>query len=211
VVEVRACEPRNHRTLVLLRHGRTGWNAQRRIQGQLDPPLDEMGEAQAVAVGPEIAKLEPAVLWSSDLARARQTAEQVAQAAGLTARYDARLRETMLGERQGLTHQEYAGLDPDEFARFAVGDWDGIPGAETSAEVAGRMGEALREVVDELAPGATAVAVSHGAAIRIAVAGLLGWTAQQVGDLRGMANCGWAELTERADGGWALAAYNRTA
>lgn len=204
---MRVSQPRE---LILLRHGRTTWNAAKRIQGQLDPELDEVGLAQATEVAPAIAKLGPAVLWSSDLTRARQTAEQVAAATGLQPSYDPRLRETMLGERQGLTHEEYAALDPDEFEKFLAGEWDEIPGAETASEVADRISAALSELADELEPGQTGVAIAHGAAIRIAVARLLGWDADRVGTLRGMANCGWAVLTEHVQRGWTLTAYNRT-
>ncbi|QYJ04627.1 histidine phosphatase family protein [Nocardioides panacisoli] len=199
------------RTLVLLRHGRTTWNAAKRIQGQLDPELDEAGLAQAAEVAPEIAKLEPTVLWASDLARARRTAAEVAAATGLAVRHDARLRETMLGERQGLTHEEYAAHAPEEFQRFLRGEWDEIPGAETSTEVADRIGAALGELAGELGPGETGVAVAHGAAIRIAIARLVGWDASRIGALRGMDNCGWAVLSEHPERGWTLAAYNRTA
>jgi probable phosphoglycerate mutase len=198
------------RSLVLLRHGRTTWNAAKRIQGQLDPGLDEVGLAQAAEAAPQIAKLAPAALWSSDLARARQTAELVAEASGLEPRYDARMRETMLGERQGLTHAEYAAEHPEEFERFLAGQWDGIPGAETATEVADRIGSALGELAAELAPGEAGVAVAHGAALKIALARLLGWDAAQARSLRGMDNCGWAVLIEHARRGWTLSAYNRT-
>ena len=60
--------------VVLLRHGRTAWNAERRMQGRLDPPLDEAGQAQAAEVAPVVAGLRPVVLVSSDLTRALQTA-----------------------------------------------------------------------------------------------------------------------------------------
>lgn len=199
------------RTLVLLRHGRTTWNAAKRIQGQLDPELDDAGLAQAAEVAPEIAKLAPVALWSSDLTRARQTAEHVAEATGLEPTYDARLRETMLGERQGLTHEEYAARAPEEFERFLAGEWDEIPGAETAAQVADRATIALQELAGAVEPGETAVAVAHGAAIRIAIARLLGWDARRIGALRGMDNCGWAVLGEHPERGWMLTAYNRTA
>src|SRR5918995_24579 len=132
------------RRLVVLRHGRTEWNASQRIQGQLDPALDELGHEQAAAVAPAVARLAPAVLLSSDLRRARQTTEYVAQATGLMASYDERLREYTLGEREGLTHDEYAALDPVEYASFRAGDWDDIPGAETRAEVAERFTAVLK-------------------------------------------------------------------
>ncbi|MDZ5623194.1 histidine phosphatase family protein [Nocardioides sp. HM23] len=198
------------RRLVLLRHGRTGWNASRRIQGQLDPALDETGHAQAAAVAPEIAALAPVALISSDLQRARQTTDYVAQATGLTPSYDERLREYSLGERQGLTHEEYAALDPAEYARFRAGDWDDVPGAETQAEVAARFTAVLKETAAALDVGETGLIVAHGAAIRTATVAWLGWPVEWATDFRGLANCGWVELVERPTGRWVLAAYNRT-
>ena len=62
---------------MLLRHGRTAWNATGRAQGHADVELDETGHAQAAAVAPWVAGFGPVVLWSSDLARARQTAAYV--------------------------------------------------------------------------------------------------------------------------------------
>jgi broad specificity phosphatase PhoE len=199
------------RRLVLLRHGRTGWNAIQRIQGQLDPGLDETGHAQAQAVAPAVAALAPVTLLSSDLRRARETTEYVAQAAGLAPSYDERLRECHLGERQGLTHDEYAVLDPAEYARFRAGDWDDIPGAETQAQVAARFTEVLKESAAALGAGETALIVAHGAAIRTGMAHWLGWPIDWALDFRALANCGWVELVERPTGKWALAAYNRTA
>ena len=199
------------RRLVLLRHGRTEWNAILRIQGQLDPSLDETGHAQARAVAPVVAALAPVALLSSDLQRARQTTEYVVQATGLTPTYDERLRECHLGERQGLTHDEYAVLDPAEYARFRAGDWDDIPGAETHAEVAARFTAVLKETAASLGAGETALIVAHGAAIRTGMAHWLGWPIDWATDFRALANCGWVELEERTNGRWALAAYNRTA
>ena len=196
------------RRIVLLRHGRTEWNATKRIQGQLDPELDEVGLAQARAVAPSIAALEPASLWSSDLARARQTAEQVAKETGLTASYDARLREFALGEFQGLTHAELEARTPEGHLRFHRGDWDTIPGAESIAEVAERFVAVLREVVTATAPGETAVVVSHGAAARLGLVAFLGWPVGTAHDLRPLGNCTRTELVERDTGEWALATYN---
>jgi probable phosphoglycerate mutase len=199
------------RRLVLLRHGRTEWNAVQRIQGQLDPGLDETGLAQARAVAPAMAALAPVVLFSSDLQRARQTTAFVAEATGLDPAFDERLRECHLGERQGVTHEEYAVLDPAEYARFRAGDWDDIPGAETQAQVAERFTGVLKEAAAAIEPGQTALLVAHGAAIRTAMAHWLGWPIDWAQDFRALANCGWVELVERPSGRWALGAYNRTA
>ena len=105
------------RRLVLLRHGQTTWNAQRRVQGQAESELDELGHRQAAAVAPVLAALQPTVLWSSDSVRARDTAAYVAKETGLEPVHDARLREYFVADRQGLTHEEYAALAPEEFAR----------------------------------------------------------------------------------------------
>ena len=200
------------RRLVLLRHGRTAHNHARRIQGQLDVALDDVGHAQAAAVAPAMAALAPAVVWVSDLLRTRQTAEPVLAACDRAASYDARLREFHLGERQGLSHEEYAEQHPEEFARFHQGDFDVVPGGESTEAVRARMVEALTELLASVAPGETALAVSHGAAIRVATVGLLGWPTEQVHSLRGLGNCGWVELLEQPETGrLRLLAYHRTA
>lgn len=198
------------RRLILLRHGRTPWNAEGRIQGQLDVELDDTGHAQAAAVAPRLAALGPAVLWSSDSARARQTAAYVAKEAGLEPTYDARLREYFLADWQGRTHADVTGADAELFARFRAGDFDAVPGGETTAEVAARMVEALTELLAVVEPGELAVAVSHGAAIRDAVPVLLGWPVGERAALHGLDNCGWVELDVADPGGVPrLRAYNR--
>jgi broad specificity phosphatase PhoE len=198
------------RRLLLLRHGRTAWNAARRVQGQLDAELDDTGHRQAAGVAVAVAAMAPAALWSSDSVRARDTAAYVAKETGLDPTYDARLREYFLADRQGLTHDEYAALAPDEFAAFRSGDFDVVPGGETAADVSGRMVAALQELLASIAPGELAVAVSHGAAIRDAVPALLGWPVTQRAVLHGLDNCGWVELDQaEARGLLRMKAYNR--
>jgi glucosyl-3-phosphoglycerate phosphatase len=199
-----SAEPRR---LVLLRHGRTSWNAERRIQGQLDSELDDTGHAQAAAVAPVIADLAPAAVWSSDSARARQTAAYVAKETGLEPTYDPRLREYFLADWQGLTHAELDGTPA--FAEFRRGDFDVVPGGESATEVAARMAAAVSDLLASIAPGELAVAVSHGAAIRDAVPALLGWPVTERSALHGVDNCGWVELDVVGDGPMRLSAYNR--
>jgi probable phosphoglycerate mutase len=199
------------RRLVLLRHGRTAWNHALRVQGQIDVGLDDTGHAQAAGVAPAVAAMTPALLWTSDLARARETAVPVEAATGLTAVPDARLREFSLGEREGLTHEEYVAAAPAEFERFQQGHYDDVPGAETTAAVASRMAAALADLLAALSPGETGVAVTHGGAARIALGAVLGWGEDQFRTLRGLRNCAWAELVEHPAGGpLRLEAYNRT-
>ncbi len=199
------------RTLVVLRHGRTAWNHARRVQGQLDVALDDVGRVQADRAAPVLAALRPSVLWCSDLARARETADAVARVSGLVPKADRRLREFSLGEREGLTHDEYAALAPEEFKLFLDGHYDTALGAEQTAAVRARMQAALTELLGVLAPGETGVAVSHGAATRVAVGSLLGWPDEQFHTLGGLGNCSWVVLEQHPDqAALRLLAYNRS-
>lgn len=198
------------RRLILLRHGRTPWNAEGRIQGQLDVELDDTGHAQAAATAPALAALGPVLLWSSDSARARQTASYVAKESGLEPTYDARLREYYLADWQGRTHADVREGEAALFDRFRAGDFDAVPGGETTAEVSARMVAALTELLASTGPGELAIAVSHGAAIRDAVPVLLGLPAAERAALHGLDNCGWVELDQAEPGGaLRLRAYNR--
>ena len=109
------------RRVLLLRHGRTRWNAEHRFQGQADPPLDDVGRAQAYEVAGLVAALRPGVLVSSDAARALQTAAPIGEVTGLPVQTDPRLRERSLGHWEGLTRDEVAERFPDEYADWIAG------------------------------------------------------------------------------------------
>lgn len=204
------------RTLVLLRHGQTAWNAEGRAQGHLDVALDDVGHAQAAAVAPAVAALRPDVLWSSDLARAASTAAAVAAACGLEVRHDRRLREYDVGDRAGLTIPEFAAAHPEQHAAWlaaggAFEHADAVPGAESTDDVLHRILPALREVLDSVAPGGTACVVGHGAALKMAAVALLGLGRDAGRSLRGLDNCGVAVLDEAGPGeSMRLVAWNRT-
>jgi broad specificity phosphatase PhoE len=198
--------------LVLVRHGRTAWNLEGRAQGHTDVGLDEVGEAQAEALAPCLALMAPTTLWSSDLARAKETAARVAKATGLEASYDARLREFDVGERAGLTVSEFASAYPDSYAAWKAGHITGdVPGAETTAQVVARMVPALQEIWDATTPGETTVVISHGACLKVSLLAFLGWPEDLAGSLRGLDNCGWVVLERDPSGrGVRLASYNET-
>ncbi len=196
--------------LVLLRHGRTAWNHSRRVQGQLDAELDEVGHEQAAQVAEVLVQLKPVRLWTSDLVRARATAQHLANRTGLEPSVDPRLREFNLGERQGLTHAEYEAAAPEEFALFRQGYWDSTPGAESSAAVRERMLGALDEAFAELGDDEVGVVVSHGAALRLAIGALVNWPTDAFVTLGPLNNCGWAVIHQDPDTlTRRLAAYNR--
>ena len=206
------------RRLVLLRHGRTAWNDTGRAQGHADVPLDDVGLAQAKEVAPLMAGLAPIARWTSDLARASQTADAVAAECGLEAVRDPRLREFDIGpNRAGLTSDEYAEQFPDEYAALLAGDIAGIPGRESQDDVLARFVPALTSYVDTLGEGETAMVVSHGAALRVGVPAFLGWEGDPGESFGVLANCGWVVLEHSSStwtGGveqWRLIAWNRIA
>jgi probable phosphoglycerate mutase len=190
------------RTLLLLRHGRTEWNDVGRAQGQADVPLDETGHAQAAAVAPLVAAQRPVRLWSSDLARASQTAAYVGEACGLPVELDARLREFSVGERTGLTWAESVERFPWIASGVGLGErLAGVPGAESDADVCARIVPAVEECLAALGPGDTGVAVTHGAALKLALGGLLGWPDDVVRALVVLDNCQWAAVLAPAGRG----------
>lgn len=201
------------RRLVLLRHGRTSWNEEGRAQGHADIELDPKGHLQAEVAARHLASLGVDALWSSDLARARQTAGYVASACGLTPAYDDRLREFDVGERQGLTLDEFAERFPDEYSSWVRGEGlMPVKGGELSEDVELRIVPALQECLGSLSHGETGLVVTHGAAMKVAVVGMLGWPQDHTASLKAVDNCAWITLEEIEHGGrLRLAAYNRKA
>jgi len=190
---------------MLLRHGRTAWNAERSFQGQADPPLDDVGIAQAYVVADLIAALRPDVVVSSDATRAMQTAVPIAERIGIEVLPDARLRERSLGHWEGLTRDEVAARYPDEFADWIAGRDVSRRGGESRVEVAARAFAAFRDLPDV----AIALIVTHSATAMALSAQLLGMP-QDVHVLGPLANCHWSELVSDDDHHpmWRLRAHN---
>ena len=187
--------------LVLLRHGRTAWNAERRFQGQADPPLDEIGRAQAYEVAALVAALRPARIVTSDAQRAVVTAQIVADACAVPMEIDPRFRERSLGHWEGLTRDEVEDRYPDEFADWIAGRDVRSRGGESRVEVAARA----RAAFDELRVDGVLVVVTHSATAMALTSDLLGMS-QEVHVIGPLANCHWSELT--ADPQWRLRAHN---
>ncbi len=148
--------------VLLIRHGETKWNREGRMQGHLDIPLSREGVAQAMRVAERFAGEPFDVLVSSDLRRAFQTAQRIADRTGRPVRVDARLRERNLGVLQALTRDESARRIPEVFQRYESGEADfEIPGGESQRAFFGRVIGALTEIAREH-PGRRVVVVSHG-------------------------------------------------
>ena len=186
---------------MLWRHGQTIWNAESRFQGQTDIPLDETGEAQAEHAARRLATLRPAAIISSDLIRASNTAAPLARLTGLTVRLDKELRERSGGSWEGLTDKEIAERYPAERATWNP------PDGESTTAVADRVGATLRRIADSLADDSLAVVVSHGAALRLGMARMLGLGEEVFGVLGPLSNCSWSVLGLRYNR-WRLLEHN---
>lgn len=196
------------RRVVLWRHGRTSWNLEGRFQGSTDVPLDEVGALQAERAARDLATLRPDRIVSSDLARARATAQTLADLVGLTVETDEALRETYAGHWQGLVRPDIIARDEDEFARWAAGEDVRAGGGESRTEVAARVSDAVRRHAAGLPAGGTLVIATHGGAARSGMGALLGLPLELWTVLGGLVNCAWSVLEEQAEGRWRLVEHN---
>jgi probable phosphoglycerate mutase len=106
--------------LCIVRHGETAWNAEHRVQGQLDVPLNSIGQAQALAASKVLSLEKFDAIYSSDLSRARQTAEPTAGLHSLRIIYEKDLRERHYGIFERLTYAEVKVRFPEDYVRFAA-------------------------------------------------------------------------------------------
>ena len=172
-----------------------------RFQGQSDIPLDAEGEQQAERAARLLAGLRPDAIVSSDLGRAMATASPLARLTGLTVTHDKDLRERYGGLWEGLTDTEIRARWPAEHAEWMP------PEGESSATVAERAGGALDRIASGMASGTLVVVVSHGAAIRLGAARLLGFPEELWGAVGPLANCSWSVLARRR-ARWRLLEHN---
>lgn len=203
-------EPRERR-IVLWRHGRTSWNAERRFQGQTDIALDNEGIAQAERAAGLLVHLQPDRIVSSDLSRALSTAQALASLTELGVTVDPRLRETHAGEWEGLHRPLLMERFGDAVSRWASDSHARPGGGETRVEVADRMVQAIGEYLAELPDGGTLVVATHGGSARAAIGALLELPPENWACLGVLSNCAWSILTENTTGhgpAWRLQEYN---
>ncbi len=159
-------------TILLARHGETDWNREGRLQGHLDPPLNDRGRAQARELACDVAAEAIEAVYTSDLRRAAETAAIVAAAFGLPVTVDQRLREIDLGSWAGLTRADIEERFPGATAH------DG----ETRDEHRERVLASVREIAGRHPQGRVLV-VTHGGSIRSLERHVTG------GSVRVLANC----------------------
>lgn len=203
------------RRLVLWRHGQTLWNAENRHQGQIDIPLNDVGREQARHAAQTLLAMKPTHVIASDLERAFETGQILADLAGVSLSTDERLRETFAGEWQGMTRDEIVAKYPADYAAWG-GDSEIRPGGgETRWEVSQRAVAAIEDALLNIPAGGTLVVASHGGALRSALGRLLGLDPRQWTILGVLANAQWSVLSELdenmpklPDLKWRLQEYN---
>ena len=159
--------------LFIARHGRTAWNSQKRYQGQQDIPLDDVGRRQADALAHRLSREPVTAVYSSDLERAMQTAQAIAEAHQIEARPVAGLRELDFGEFEGKTSEE---LERDLPAELESWRLDSMtmrpPGGETMLELDARVKSWFSATIGEHENETIAI-VAHGGPVRRLIALLL--------------------------------------
>lgn len=176
----------------LARHGRTALNAEGRLRGLSDPPLDEVGIAEVSRLADALATRRPEVVVCSPLQRSVSTAQAIGDAAGIPVTIDARLTDRDYGPVTGLHREE---------VESRYGSVDSAPGVESRTALAERARRAFFELVAELAPGPVGM-VSHDAFNTI----LLAQLDPRVDPISQRTGC-WNQLS-LVDGIWRVDAYD---
>lgn len=138
----------------LIRHGVTDWNLSRRAQGHTDIPLNEEGRSQAEKLALRLQHEQWDLLYSSDLGRARETAQAIASLKRLPVEVDRRLREVNLGQIEGMTHEEIVAKWGEDWRQLDLG-------IETKEQVESRGLDTVN-MIAERHPGLRILVVAHG-------------------------------------------------
>ena len=162
-------------TLVLVRHGETDWNRERRFQGHADMPLNDTGRRQARELADALRDEGLTAVYTSPLRRASETAGIVADRLGLEAEELEALREIDVGDWQGLTVDEVKTRFPE---RVDVAWRSGWPNGETHEQLSARVLPALLDL-EQRHPDARVLGVTHAGPIRVALAAAAGLSQEE--------------------------------
>lgn len=160
--------------LLLARHGQTDWNIAGRYQGQSDIPLNQVGCLQAAALAKRLSAETIHAVYSSDLSRAKDTAQAIANVHQLKVQTDWRWRELNFGEWEGMTYKEMAAHSPSLFEEWMINPrHTSTPNGETLDELSKRVACAFDEVKNKH-KDQTVLVVSHSGALQALLTNLLG-------------------------------------
>lgn len=194
--------------VVLWRHGQTDWNLANRFQGHSDIPLNETGIDQARRAAPLLYGLRPSKIISSDLIRAKQTAQELANISRLPIHIDPGLRETNGGKWEGRTGAENRADDYEKFVNWLDGN-DEPAGdfGERRSEIAIRAVTTIESALEKEIE--TLVVVTHGGTARIIIGKMLGLPMTQWASIGGLSNASWSILENgHHRAGWILVEHN---
>ncbi|MGH6916068.1 MAG: histidine phosphatase family protein [Geminicoccales bacterium] len=199
--------------LWLIRHGETAHNIDGVFQGQLDTPLNARGHEQARQTGIALAPLGFSRIYSSDLARAADTARAVAGPLGIQINFDPRLRELHYGVLQGVRYGDFR----EVLAQHGMeGDWGpgvfsqqgmAAPGGESLDDLLSRLEAFVGELIETADSASDVAVVAHGGTLRTLLTTFLGMPATSR-DKLAMSNCGVSRV-HYAGGRWRLEFHNR--
>jgi len=198
--------------VLLVRHGQSQGNAERRFGGHTATPLSELGHRQAEATARALASEGVTAVYSSDLLRAVQTAEPLARATGLEITRTPALRERGVGLMDGLTFEEAAAAHPEEYAALLRRDFEHVlAGGESYRQLLDRAAAGL-DLAVERHRGGTLALFSHTGTISILALHLMG--ALDAPRLKPVwldsSNCGVTRFELRPDGFVRVSALNDT-
>lgn len=155
--------------LLLVRHAQSTFNAEHRIQGQLDPPLSDLGRREAESVATRFLNVVPAGFYSSPLQRTCETAAAIGRALGAEPELDAGLMEIGLGRWEGRTGAELARDEPELWEQWsAFSSWDLVPGSEGRIPFSNRVSTTLRRLWSRH-PEGDVICVTHGGVVQVAL------------------------------------------
>lgn len=181
--------------LLLIRHGESVWNRENRWQGHADIPLSETGRRQARLLARRFQSEQRPIraLYTSDLRRARETADILGRTLGMTPTPTAAWREMDIGIWSGLTTAEVVARHPEEWERLRQGEDRPRGGGETFAEFQGRLLQSLHMCIAAHVGQEIAI-VTHGGAIRALLLHCKGWGVSRFGDIEKIGNTGVSEI-----------------
>jgi probable phosphoglycerate mutase len=192
-------------TVLFIRHGQTEWNLSKRAQGQLDIPLNEAGRRQSELLAQRLIDWPIRAIYSSDLSRARMTAQIIGRASGIRPVLEVALRERHGGIFQGHTGEELERRYPEALQAF-LDHGRPPPGAESNLALARRAAPVLERIATAHR-GETIALITHGGTLRVLLAHVMGLAVDGRLPFKVSHNTGLS-IAEKSDGQWVVTLLN---
>jgi broad specificity phosphatase PhoE len=194
-------------TIILWRHGQTDWNVANKFQGHTDIPLNAVGEYQVKHAARLVVDMKPTAIISSDLSRARNTAQALSDLNGLPIHIDPRLRETNCGKWEGLTGEEIRAIDHENLKEWSLG---GDNPAGGTGDRRSEVGARAKAAIEDFLAGKdneTLIVATHGGTARTVIGSYLELPIPFWSKIGGLSNASWSVLSHSPKG-WLLTEHN---